>query len=99
VTAPAQLTRQQLLYELRNRTALLTIKDADVVLDTLENIIAEALQEGRVVKLPGFLQLQTVTRPERPGRNPRTGETITIPAKRVVRIKVLKKLVDKVAAS
>jgi len=62
-----------------------------------EREIARSLADGYVVKLPGFLQLEPVTRPERTGRNPRNGQAITIPAKRVVRVKILKRFADQVA--
>jgi DNA-binding protein HU-beta len=44
--------------------------------------------------LPGIGKLVLVDRPARPGRNPRTGEPITIPAKRVVKFRVAKAAKD-----
>lgn len=92
-----------LVPEVRERLAegldFLDKKQAGAVLTHLERVISDALAEGRVVSLSGFLRFEAVNKPERQGRNPQTGEAITIPAKRVVRVKPLKRLADWVAAS
>jgi DNA-binding protein HU-beta len=47
--------------------------------------------------LPGFIKLEAKLRAARKGRNPKTGAELDIPAKTVVRVKVLKALADHVA--
>lgn len=70
--------------------------DARAILDFIENTVADALVAGRTVQLGGFLKLEPATRPARRGRNPRTGESTMIPAKRYVKVKVLTHLANRV---
>lgn len=60
--------------------------DVKIVLDALSAEVAE-LASGAKLRFPGFGTFAAVTRPEREGRNPRTGETVHVPAKRVVKFK------------
>lgn len=56
---------------------------ASLVVDTLTVAVAQALQSGTEVILPGLGKLKpkvVAAKAERPGRNPKTGEAITIPA-------------------
>lgn len=62
------------------------------LLDDLGAVITQALARGHIVILPGLGRLDTADSPERPGRNPRTGEPVTIPARRRVTFKPAKKL-------
>jgi len=54
--------------------------------------IRDALAKGRSVKLSGFGNFQVRNKPARPGRNPKTGETIPIAARRVVTFHASQKL-------
>lgn len=74
-------------------------KEVGAVLDGLENLIASNISKGPgVFNLPGLLKIYVHTRPatkERTGRNPATGDEIKIaakPAKKVVKVRALKKL-------
>ncbi|MBW2651403.1 MAG: HU family DNA-binding protein [Deltaproteobacteria bacterium] len=60
----------------------------NAVLDTIEN----TLKDGENVALPGFGTFSVKDRAERKGRNPQTGEEITIPAGKVVKFKAGKNL-------
>ncbi|MDQ6760669.1 MAG: HU family DNA-binding protein [Acidobacteriota bacterium] len=60
--------------------------------------IAEALGNGEKVDLRGFGSFQVSAKKERQGRNPRTGETLTIAAKRVASFKPSKEMADRVNA-
>ena len=51
----------------------------------LTEVVAEALKKGERVALPNLGALSVGDRPARQGRNPRTGESITIPARKVVK--------------
>lgn len=57
------------------------------VIDELFSTIGEAVADGTKVRITGQLTIEAVDRAERVGRNPRTGEKITIPAHRSVRVK------------
>jgi integration host factor subunit alpha len=58
--------------------------------------ISETLSTGQWVKLSGFGNFQLRDKPQRPGRNPKTGEEIPISARRVVTFHPSQKLKDEV---
>ncbi len=62
-----------------------------------KGIIATELDAGRKVQLAGFGTFVTKSRAARKGRNPATGATITIPAKKYASFKAAKGLKDRVA--
>lgn len=66
------------------------------VLDAVLAAVADTLADGGEVALPGFGSFSVGERAERTGRNPATGETITIAAAKVVKFKAGKTLKDKV---
>ena len=65
---------------------------AEKLLDAFMQAVEEAIAKGDKVVLVGFGSFQVVKRAEREGRNPRTGEPIKIPAKKVIKFKPGKKL-------
>ena len=62
--------------------------------DTLFELVGEALAAGEKVSVPNFGAFQISERAARQGRNPATGETITIRASKTVRFKPSKNLKD-----
>ncbi len=58
-------------------------KEADAILTATIDSIMEAVSSGDKVTLVGFGSFEPRDRQEREGRNPKTGETMTIPASRV----------------
>jgi nucleoid DNA-binding protein len=67
--------------------------------DQCRAVIAEALSNGGKVDLRGFGSFQVSGKKERQGRNPRTGKSMTIPAKSVAVLKPSKELSDRVNAT
>ena len=65
----------------------MTKVDARKALDALMDVTKEELKKGGKVALVGFGTINVNERPARQGRNPRTGKTIKIAAKKVVRFK------------
>lgn len=61
--------------------------DAKTLVEDFFEEIRSALACGEQVKLSGFGNFELRTKPERPGRNPKTGEDIPISARRVVTFK------------
>lgn len=57
--------------------------DSKKMLDAFLETVTETLAHGDSVQLIGFGTFKSTERNARSGRNPRTGETVTIPAKRV----------------
>lgn len=56
---------------------------AGLVIDAITDAVTQALAAGDAVSLVGFGTFEVKSRAERPGRNPKTGEAMTIPAVRV----------------
>ena len=71
-------------------------KVADQALAAVLDSIKEGLKKGEKVSLVGFLTLEKKKRGARTARNPQTGETIKIPARNAVSVKVGSKLKDAV---
>ena len=75
----------------------LTKKDAERVVNATVEAITESLVKGDKVSVSGFGIFEVKTREARVGRNPRTKETIQIPATRLPAFKASKTLKDSVA--
>jgi len=71
-------------------------KTASSALDAIAAVVARAVAAGGAVTLPGVGKVQCRARPERQVRNPATGETMTKPADKVVKISVAKSLKDSI---
>ncbi len=69
------------------KDANLTKADAGKALDAFINNVTDALKREERVALVGFGSWSVTERAERTGRNPQTGKTITIPAKKVVKFR------------
>ena len=70
-------------------------KDADLLVNTFLQSIVDSLHRGEGVELRGFGSFRLRDRKARQGRNPRSGESIEVPPKRVVYFKLGKELRSK----
>ncbi|HQL47516.1 MAG TPA: HU family DNA-binding protein [Holophaga sp.] len=70
-------------------------KDADQLVNTFLDAIVKALHRGEGVELRGFGSFRLRDRQARVGRNPRSGQSIQVPPKRVVYFKLGKELRSK----
>ncbi|RYG57005.1 HU family DNA-binding protein [bacterium] len=77
-------SRGELATEIAVQTEL-PVSSVEAVLKTYEALIAQHLEAGGEIRLPGFGTFKTTDRAERTARNPRTGEPLTIAARSVVR--------------
>ena len=75
----------------------LSRKDAEKALKAFTDVVSEELQKGGKVQLVGFGTFEVRDRAEREGKNPATGEKITIAATKVPAFKAGKALKDAVA--
>ena len=89
------MNRSQLVDKIAEK-AELTKKDAESALKAFIDSVQEALESGEKVQLIGFGTFETRERAAREGRNPRTKETITIPASTVPVFKAGKEFKDRV---
>ena len=85
------MTKAELVDRIAEKTDL-TKKDSEKALKATLEAIEENLKDGNDLKLTGFGSFKVEHRKEREGRNPQTGEKITIPASRVVKFSPGKKL-------
>ena len=90
------MTKAELMVKVAEE-AKLTRKDAEQAVNTVLNSISNALAEGDKVSIAGFGVFEVRERAAHPGRNPRTGEPMTIAAAKVPGFKAGKALKDAVA--
>ncbi len=76
--------------------ANLTKAQATEALNSVLNAVSDTLKDGNKVTLIGFGTFSISARAARAGRNPKTGESITIAAKNIVKFKAGKELSDSV---
>lgn len=77
------MIRSELLQELAKANPDLRADDVERVVDVFFDEIAQRLAEGGRVELRGFGAFSSREREPRKGRNPRTGEAVDVPGKRV----------------
>lgn len=86
------------LAELLFEQVGLNKREAKDMVETFFDEIRAALERGESVKLSGFGNFQLRDKPQRPGRNPKTGEAIPISARRVVTFHASQKLKAQIEA-
>ena len=89
------MNKAELITSMAEKSQL-TKKDAESALKVFIDSVQEALESGEKVQLIGFGTFETRERAAREGRNPRTKETITIPASTVPVFKAGKEFKDRV---
>ena len=85
------MTKAELVAKMAEKAGV-SKKQADKCLKAFIEVMAEALQKGERIAIPGFGIFVVRERGERKGRNPQIGEEITIPARKVVSFKAAKAL-------
>ncbi len=91
------LTKAAMVESLFNELGLGKLEGRELVDLLIEEIVA-SLAVGEQVKLPGFGNFDLRDKKERPGRNPKTGESIPVSARRVVTFSAGNKLKARVEA-
>ena len=89
------MTKSQLVTLIAQQLKL-TRKDADAAVDAVFDSIASSLESGRRIELRGFGSFGLKERRERAGRNPKTGESVAVEAKRVLFFKTGRALRERV---
>jgi integration host factor subunit beta len=85
------MTKAELVEEV-GRQASLTRRHSEVIVDAVFSSIIEALQHGDKIELRGFGSFRIRRRGSRTGRNPKTGQGVVVPAKKVPYFKPGKEL-------
>ena len=91
------MTKNELISAM-SENANMTKVDAEKALKAFIDTVTEELKNGGKVQLVGFGTFEVAERAERQGRNPKTGEAITIPASKSPKFKAGKALKDIVNA-
>ena len=89
------MNRTELVAAMAEKTQL-SKKDADLALKAFIDVVSEEMQKGEKVQLVGFGNFEVAERPAREGRNPKTGEAMTIAASKTPKFKAGKALKDEV---
>ena len=87
------MTKADLIDEV-SRLAELTRKDSEVIVETIFDSIVRSLRVGDKIEIRGFGSFRTRQRKPRVGRNPKTGERVEVPAKKIPFFKPSKELKD-----
>jgi len=87
------MTKQELIGQVTKRVEGMKRGDAEAVVNTLFDALSQALTtRGDRVEIRGFGSFRISERKAREGRNPKTGEAIQIPARRVIQFRPGKQL-------
>jgi integration host factor subunit beta len=89
------MTKADLIEEV-SRLAELTRKDSEVIVETIFDSVVRALRTGDKIEIRGFGSFRTRQRKPRVGRNPKTGDRVEVPPKKIPFFKPSKELKDMV---
>ncbi|MDR2837601.1 MAG: integration host factor subunit beta [Azonexus sp.] len=90
------MTKSELIARLAERFPQLVTKDADFAVKMILDAMTEALVRGDRIEIRGFGSFALNYRPPRTGRNPKSGEKVSVPAKWVPHFKAGKELRERV---
>ncbi len=86
------MTKHDLIEEVARLYPRYSRRDAEVIVNSVFDSMAEALHQGERIEIRGFGSFVVKQRQAREGRNPKTGRIVSVPAKRVPFFKVGKEL-------
>ena len=90
------MTKSELILKITNKNSFLYQKDVYKIIDTLFNSVTKALRDGDRVELRGFGTFTTKLRNARIGRNPKTGDPVAIPQKKMPFFKMGKSMKERI---
>ncbi|MEX8496888.1 MAG: integration host factor subunit beta [Leptothrix ochracea] len=93
------MTRSELVALLSDEFGQLPHRDVELAVRAMLEAMGDALAEGHRIEIRGFGSFSVTQRPSRVGRNPRSGEQVTVPEKRVPHFKPGKALREAVDAA
>jgi integration host factor subunit beta len=86
------MTKSVLIEKVTEKVEGLTRSQTEIVVETVFESIKKALIQGDKIEIRGFGNFRLKTRNPRKARNPKTGETVEVPGKKVLYFKVGKAL-------
>jgi integration host factor subunit beta len=93
MTKQPTLTKADLIEEVLRVTEV-PRRDSETIVETIFESIIQSLQKGEKIEIRGFGSFRTRQRRGRVGRNPKTGEKVEVPAKKIPFFKPSKELKD-----
>lgn len=87
------MTKADLIDEVAGAVEM-SRKDSEVIVETIFDSIVKSLRTGDKIEIRGFGSFRTRQRNSRVGRNPKTGATVAVPAKKIPYFKPSKELKD-----
>jgi len=93
MTKQPTLTKADLIEEVLRVTEV-PRRDSETIVETIFESIIQSLQKGEKIEIRGFGSFRTRQRRGRVGRNPKTGEKVDVPAKKIPFFKPSKELKD-----
>ena len=90
------MTKSELINRLAERNPHLVAADAELAVKTILDAMMQSLLDGKRIEIRGFGSFSLNYRPPRVGRNPKTGEKVTVAGKHVPHFKAGKELRDRV---
>ncbi|MFO0707484.1 MAG: HU family DNA-binding protein [Nitrospira sp.] len=88
----SDMTKAQIIEQVSEKVTTLTKRQAEVVVNTIFDCIRDSLKNGDKTEIRGFGSFRLRARRMKEGRNPKTGATVAVPAKRVPFFKAGKEL-------
>jgi integration host factor subunit beta len=92
------MTKSELIVQLAEKYPQLVVRDAEFAVKTILDSMATTLALGHRIEIRGFGSFALSARPPRVGRNPKSGEQVMVPGKRVPHFKPGKDLRERVDA-
>ncbi|MCX5720135.1 MAG: integration host factor subunit beta [Nitrospirae bacterium] len=86
------MTKSVLIEKISEKVGSLTRKQTEIVVETVFDTMKEALSKGDKIEIRGFGNFRLKNRKPRIARNPKTGEKVEVPGKRVLHFKAGKGL-------
>lgn len=90
------MTKSELISNLAERFPQLVIRDAEMATTIILSAITHTLAKGQRVEIRGFGSFSNHNRSSRVGRNPKTGESVLVPHKKVPHFKAGKEMRERV---
>lgn len=87
------MTKADLIDEV-SRVAELTRKDSEIIVESIFDSVVRSLRSGDKIEIRGFGSFRTRQRRARVGRNPKTGDRVEVPPKKIPFFKPSKELKD-----
>jgi integration host factor subunit beta len=93
------MTKSDLIVHIARSNQNLTIRETEILVETIFDSMIDALNRGEHIEIRGFGSFSVKQREPRTGRNPKTGESIQIEARRATHFKVGKQLRERINPS